>query len=96
MERVFKCLDCGEEFKVPYGQPRWAIECPKCGSRNIVRVDNERGFGWKRGWGRGGRGWGRRGGGRWGRGRGWCHRFGWSEKDALGGGWRNWNEPQRG
>ncbi len=93
MERIFKCLDCGEEFKVPYGQPRWAIECPKCGSKNLVRVDNERGFGCKRGWERG-TGWRRYGG--WGRGRGWRHRFGWSRADVPKGGWRNGNDPSRG
>ena len=62
MERLFRCLDCGEEFKVPFGQPRWLIKCPKCGSQNIVRIDNNRGFGW--GYGRGRER---------GRGRGWCY-----------------------
>ncbi|HIC09392.1 MAG TPA: hypothetical protein EYO62_05015 [Aquificales bacterium] len=64
MERTFKCLDCGEEFKVPFGQPRWTLKCPKCGSQNIVRIDNNRGWGCRgRGW-RHGFGWRGRGSGR--------------------------------
>ncbi len=37
--RKFKCLDCGHEFEVPFGIPKWSIKCEKCGSPNIVRVD---------------------------------------------------------
>ncbi len=76
-KRVFRCLDCGKEFEVPFGKPRWLIKCPSCGSENIVRVDENRGWGGRFGfgWGKGrGRGWGR------GRGRGWGWRFrGWEE-----------------
>ena len=83
-KRKFRCLDCREEFEVPFGKPRWMVTCSKCGSENIVRVDVPAGQGWGfrreagagagRGWfgfGRGGgrgRGWGK---GR-GRGRGFC------------------------
>jgi|GEM_PF-834137 len=48
-KRRFKCLDCGQEFEVEYGIPRWTLKCPNCGSSNIVRVDKPRGFGWR--WG---------------------------------------------
>ncbi len=69
-KRKFKCLDCGEEFEVSFGKPRWMVTCPKCGSENLVRVDVPTGQGWgfRRGAGAGaGRGWfGRR------RGRGFC------------------------
>jgi len=81
VKRIFKCLDCGEEFEKPFGIPRWNIVCPKCGSSNIVRIDNN--------CGRGGRGWGR-GQGRWknmgwegGRGRG--RGMGWGRGGR--GGW---------
>ena len=69
-KRKFRCLDCGEEFEVPFGKPRWMVTCPKCGSENIVRVDVPAGQGWefRRGAGRGWFGFGRGGG--WGRGRG--------------------------
>ncbi|SNR62467.1 zinc ribbon domain-containing protein [Desulfurobacterium atlanticum] len=41
--RVFKCMDCGEEFKVPFGKPKWMLECPECGSERIVRIGTEAG-----------------------------------------------------
>jgi len=52
MVRVFRCIDCGEKFEAPFGKPKWMLECPACGSENIVRVavkvmeekENERGF----------------------------------------------------
>jgi len=73
--RKFKCLDCGYEFEEPFGKPRWFIKCPKCGSQNVVRVDTERGWGWKAqrasGWfGDWARGWSRGWHGGWGRGKG--------------------------
>jgi predicted nucleic acid-binding Zn ribbon protein len=37
--RKFKCLDCGHEFEVPFGIPKWNLKCEKCNSPNIVRVD---------------------------------------------------------
>lgn len=39
--RVFKCMDCGIEFKVPFGKPKWMLECPECGSEHIVRIASE-------------------------------------------------------
>jgi len=51
--RRFRCLNCGYEFEIPFGQPR-PISCPKCGApaNMIVRVD--RGRGWRHGQGGGG------------------------------------------
>jgi len=68
--RRFKCVECGHEFEVPFGQPRWTLKCPNCGSPNIYRIDS--GFGKGQGWCRGWRGWKGRGGGkRIGKGFGW-------------------------
>ena len=74
-KRKFKCLDCGEEFEVPFGKPRWMVTCPKCGSENVVRVDAPAGWGFRRGAGAAdgagqGRGWFGFGRGWFGRGRG--------------------------
>lgn len=44
MERNFICFDCKHEWGVPYGVPR-PERCPKCGSMNIHRKEEERGFG---------------------------------------------------
>lgn len=66
--RKFKCADCGAEFEEPYGTG--LPVCPKCGSSNVLRIDENAGQGMGRGLGRGmgqGRGAGRglgRGGGR--------------------------------
>jgi DNA-directed RNA polymerase subunit RPC12/RpoP len=74
-KRKFKCLDCGHEFEEPFGKPRWMLNCPKCKSENIVRVDGGVGFGrWRGGWGRGA-------------GRGWCWRFGFGGGRGRGRGW---------
>jgi predicted DNA-binding protein (UPF0251 family) len=42
MERNFICYDCKHEWSVPYGIPR-PSECPKCGSVNIHRNEEDRG-----------------------------------------------------
>ncbi len=66
--RKFKCADCGVDFEEPYGTG--LPVCPKCGSSNVFRIDENAGGGMGRGLGRGmgqGRGAGRgmgRGGGR--------------------------------
>ena len=53
--RRFRCLNCGYEFEVPFGQPK-PMNCPKCGApaNMIVRVDRGRGKGWRHGQGGGG------------------------------------------
>ena len=53
--RKFRCLNCGYEFEVPFGQPK-PMNCPRCGApaNMIVRIDRGRGKGWRRG--QGGRG----------------------------------------
>ena len=57
--RKFKCYDCGETWKLPFGQGGRGVEqeCPECGSDNVHRVGGEKGRG------RGGRGRGPRRGG---------------------------------
>ncbi len=42
MERHFVCYDCKHEWGVPYGVQR-PERCPKCGSTNIHRKEEERG-----------------------------------------------------
>ncbi len=44
MERNFVCFDCNYEWSIPYGVPK-TEGCPKCGSMNIHRKEEERGFG---------------------------------------------------
>ena len=41
--RKFKCLDCGHEWGEPHrkGKPG---SCPKCGSKNIQRPPQDRGY----------------------------------------------------
>lgn len=34
--RMFECVNCGEVFEVPYGEPR-PDECPGCGCCEIKR-----------------------------------------------------------
>lgn len=62
--RKFKCASCGAEFEEPYGTGMPV--CPKCGSSDVYRIDENAGrnigggFGSGRGLGRGsGRGIGR-------------------------------------
>lgn len=43
MERNFVCFDCKHEWGVPYGIPR-PDRCPKCGSMNIHRIEEEKGY----------------------------------------------------
>jgi predicted DNA-binding protein (UPF0251 family) len=40
--RLFKCYDCQNEWKEPFGTGRPA-KCPKCSSLNIHRAPSERG-----------------------------------------------------
>jgi predicted DNA-binding protein (UPF0251 family)/DNA-directed RNA polymerase subunit RPC12/RpoP len=61
--KKFTCFQCGYNWEVPYGTPR-PNNCPKCGSTNVHRAPEDRGYA-RRGRGRGG--WGRgagQGGGR--------------------------------
>ncbi|MEM1574610.1 MAG: hypothetical protein QXF09_05515 [Nitrososphaerota archaeon] len=39
----FKCYECREIIKIPYSQPK-PLRCPKCGSQNIHRIEEERGL----------------------------------------------------
>jgi ABC-type ATPase with predicted acetyltransferase domain len=41
----FRCYECGEIIEVPYGQPK-PLQCPKCGSSNIHRLEEEKGPKW--------------------------------------------------
>lgn len=40
-QRKFKCYACNHEWDVPYGsgQSGRQMDCPKCGSSNIHRID---------------------------------------------------------
>ena len=40
--RKFRCFDCGYEWEEPFGTGRMGADmtCPKCGSKNVHRVDN--------------------------------------------------------
>ncbi len=42
--RRFKCLNCGYEFEVPFGQPK-PRSCPKCGAPANMIVRADKGFG---------------------------------------------------
>lgn len=57
--RKFKCSDCNNEWEVPFGTGQRGIEmeCPKCKSKNIHRIDvgGSHGFG-NQPWGYKGRG----------------------------------------
>ncbi|MBU7009195.1 MAG: DUF134 domain-containing protein [Theionarchaea archaeon] len=54
-QRRFRCYDCGHEWEVPYGTGRPQV-CPQCGSVNLHRAAQDRGYArsGKRGRGRGG------------------------------------------
>ncbi|MGA2769095.1 MAG: DUF134 domain-containing protein [Candidatus Bathyarchaeia archaeon] len=41
--RKFKCLDCSHEWEEPHGRGRPG-GCPKCGSKNIHRAPQDRGY----------------------------------------------------
>lgn len=65
--RKFRCSDCDHTFEVAYGTgtPGASMTCPNCGSKNVHRAEEDRGYN------RGGRGAGRgRGPASAGRGRG--------------------------
>jgi predicted DNA-binding protein (UPF0251 family) len=53
-ERQFVCYECKNEWSLPYGGGK-PMECPKCGSKNIHRAPQDRGWAGRRG----GRGQGR-------------------------------------
>jgi predicted DNA-binding protein (UPF0251 family) len=42
-KRLFKCYNCENEWKEPYGIPR-PVKCPKCKSMNIHRAPQDRGY----------------------------------------------------
>jgi len=55
--RKFSCYDCKHEWDIPYGTGR-PRECPQCGSKNIHRAEEDRGYARAgRGRGRCGRPW---------------------------------------
>jgi predicted DNA-binding protein (UPF0251 family) len=41
--RKFKCFDCSHEWEEPHGRGRTG-SCPKCGSKNIHRAPQDRGY----------------------------------------------------
>ncbi len=52
--RKFKCYDCDHAWDLTFGQGGRGMDqvCPECGSKNIHRVNGERGRGKRgRGWG---------------------------------------------
>lgn len=58
IQRKFKCYDCSHEWELPYGTGR-PQTCPKCGSVNLHRAPEDRGYarrGGRSGRGRSGRG----------------------------------------
>ena len=46
--RTFKCFECGHTWKLPFGQGGMGagLSCPECKSRNVHRVQEDRG--WRR------------------------------------------------
>jgi len=56
-KRKFRCSDCGYTWEIAYGKGR-PSKCPECGSLNIHREEEDRGYARFGGRGRG-RGWGR-------------------------------------
>jgi len=51
-QRKFQCADCQHAWELTYGTGRPA-GCPECGSRNIHRADEDRGYARRGGGGRG-------------------------------------------
>ncbi len=43
VQRKFSCYDCGHEWELPYGTGRPQV-CPKCGSVNLHRAPEDRGY----------------------------------------------------
>lgn len=45
--RMFKCYDCNYTWEIPYGQGGRGVDqtCPKCGSKNVHRLNKERASG---------------------------------------------------
>jgi predicted DNA-binding protein (UPF0251 family) len=43
VNRKFKCLACSHEWDVPHGTRRPEV-CPKCGSKNVHRAPEDRGY----------------------------------------------------
>jgi predicted DNA-binding protein (UPF0251 family) len=43
VNRKFKCLDCSHEWDEPHGRGR-PKACPECGSKNIHRAPEDRGY----------------------------------------------------
>ena len=42
-QRKFTCYDCGHQWELPYGTGRPQV-CPKCGSQNLHRAPEDRGY----------------------------------------------------
>ena len=55
MQRKFTCYECGHEWELPYGTGRPAV-CPMCGSENLHRAPEDRGYARRGRRGPGGRG----------------------------------------
>ncbi len=55
MQRKFTCYECGHEWELPYGTGRPAV-CPTCGSENLHRAPEDRGYARRGRRGPGGRG----------------------------------------
>ena len=49
--RKFVCYDCKHKWEIPHGAVR-LIKCPKCGSTNIHRAPEDRGYSRRGGRGR--------------------------------------------
>lgn len=44
MKKRWCCKECGNEFETSW-IPYFFVKCPRCGSRNVYRVDELRGKG---------------------------------------------------
>jgi len=47
MNKRWVCMDCGCEFETAW-IPFNMVKCPKCGSRRVYRIDDQRGKGYGR------------------------------------------------
>jgi len=45
VKKRWVCMDCGYEFETPW-IPFNMVKCPRCGSKNVHRIDEKRGFGY--------------------------------------------------
>jgi len=47
MKKKWVCMNCGHEFETPW-MPFYMVKCPKCGSKMVHRIDENRGKGFGR------------------------------------------------